>query len=77
VEAVGILYRSYTRKDRTGLPKHYVVCGLQMRSSMVVTTATRGYALSGQNLRRPSCRGRATYHCERDGRSTSQRLAPG
>jgi len=38
VEAVGILYRSYTRKDRTGLPQHYVVCGLQMHSSMVITT---------------------------------------
>lgn len=38
VEAVGVLYRSYTRKDRTGLPQHYVVCGLQMHSSMVVTT---------------------------------------
>jgi hypothetical protein len=37
-EAVGIVHRSYTRKDRAGLPQHYVVCGLQMHTSMVVTT---------------------------------------
>jgi hypothetical protein len=35
--AVGITHKSFTRKDRDGLPQHYVVCGLQMHSSMVVT----------------------------------------
>jgi Transposase DNA-binding len=37
VAAVGITHRAFTRKDRDGLPQHYVVCGLQMHSSMVVT----------------------------------------
>jgi hypothetical protein len=27
----------FTKKDRDGLPQHYVVCGLQMHSEMVVT----------------------------------------
>lgn len=35
--AVGITHRSFTKKDRDGLPQHYVVCGLQMHSGMVVT----------------------------------------
>jgi hypothetical protein len=35
--AVGITHRSFTKKDRDGLPQHYVVCGLHMHSGMVVT----------------------------------------
>ena len=35
--AVGITHRAFTKKDRNGLPQHYVVCGLQMHSGMVVT----------------------------------------
>lgn len=35
--AVGITHRSFTKKDRDGLPQHYVVCGLQMHSGMVIT----------------------------------------
>ena len=37
VSAVGITHRSFTKRNRDGLPQHYVVCGLQMHSSMVVT----------------------------------------
>lgn len=37
VAAVGITHRSFTKRNRDGLPQHYVVCGLQMHSSMVVT----------------------------------------
>jgi len=35
--AVGITHRSFTKKDRDGLPQHYVVCGLQMHSGMVIS----------------------------------------
>ena len=38
VKAIRITHRSFTRKDRNGLPQHYVVCGLQMYFSMAVTT---------------------------------------
>jgi hypothetical protein len=37
VAAIGITHRSFTRRDRDGLPQHSVICGLQMHSSMVVT----------------------------------------
>ena len=38
VQAVGILHRSPIGLDRNGNPRHYVVCGIQMHSSMAVTT---------------------------------------
>lgn len=36
-EAVGILHRSPIGLDRDGKPRHYVVCGIQMHSSLAVT----------------------------------------
>ena len=40
VQAVGILHRSPTgRRDRNGKLRHYIVCGIQMHSSLAVTTA--------------------------------------
>ena len=35
---VGILHKSYTRKDKKGRPLHYTVCGILMHSSLAVTT---------------------------------------
>ena len=37
-QAVGILHRSPIGLDRNGKPRHYVVCGIQMHSSLAVTT---------------------------------------
>lgn len=37
-QAVGILHRSPIGLDRDGKPRHYVVCGIQMHSSLAVTT---------------------------------------
>jgi Transposase DNA-binding/Transposase DDE domain len=39
IQAIGILHRSPTGLDRNGKPRHYVVCGIQMHSSLAVTTA--------------------------------------
>ena len=39
VRATGILHRSPIGLDRDGKPRHYVVCGIQMHSSLAVTTA--------------------------------------
>ena len=39
VRAIGILHRSPIGLDRDGKPRHYVVCGIQMHSSLAVTTA--------------------------------------
>jgi hypothetical protein len=39
VQAIGILHRSPTGLDRNGKPRHYIVCGIQMHSSLAVTTA--------------------------------------
>jgi Transposase DNA-binding/Transposase DDE domain len=36
-EAIGILHRSPIGLDRDGKPRHYVVCGIQMHSSLAVT----------------------------------------
>jgi hypothetical protein len=36
-EAIGILHRSPIGLDRDGKPRHYVVCGMQMHSSLAVT----------------------------------------
>jgi len=38
VAPVGILHKSYTRKDKKGRPLHYTVCGILMRSSLAVTS---------------------------------------
>jgi hypothetical protein len=38
VAPVGILHKSYMRKDKKGRPLHYTVCGILMHSSLVVTT---------------------------------------
>lgn len=35
---VGILHKSYTRKNKKGRPLHYTVCGILMHSSLAVTT---------------------------------------
>ena len=37
-QAVGILHRSPIGFDRDGKPRHYVVCGIQMHSSLAMTT---------------------------------------
>jgi hypothetical protein len=37
-QAVGILHRSSVGRDRDGKLRHYVVCGIQMRSSLAITT---------------------------------------
>src|ERR1700688_764626 len=37
-QAVGILHRSPIGLDRDGKPRHYVVCGIQMHSSLAMTT---------------------------------------
>ena len=37
-QAVGILHRSAIGLDRDGKPRHYVVCGIQMHSSLAMTT---------------------------------------
>ncbi len=37
-QAVGILHRSPIGLDRDGKPRHYVVCGIQMHSSLAITT---------------------------------------
>jgi hypothetical protein len=39
VQAIGIIHRSPNGLDRNGKPRHYVVCGIQMHSSLAVTTA--------------------------------------
>jgi len=39
IQAIGILHRSPTGLDRNGKPRHYVVCDIQMHSSLAVTTA--------------------------------------
>jgi Transposase DNA-binding/Transposase Tn5 dimerisation domain len=36
-QAIGILHRSPIGLDRDGHPRHYVVCGIQMHSSLAVT----------------------------------------
>lgn len=36
---VGIVTKSYMRKDKKGRPLHYTVCGIMMHSSLAVTTA--------------------------------------
>jgi len=36
---VGILHKSYTRKNKKGRPLHYTVCGILMHSSLAVTSA--------------------------------------
>ncbi|MGC2330291.1 MAG: IS4 family transposase [Candidatus Acidiferrales bacterium] len=36
-QAIGILHRSPIGLDRDGKPRHYVVCGIQMHSSLAVT----------------------------------------
>lgn len=36
---VGIVTKSYMRKDKKGRPLHYTVCGILMHSSLAVTTA--------------------------------------
>jgi hypothetical protein len=33
VEPIGILHKSYMRKDKEGRPRHYTVCGILMHSS--------------------------------------------
>jgi transposase-like protein len=38
VEPIGILHKSYMRKDKEGRPRHYPVCGILMHSSLAVTT---------------------------------------
>jgi hypothetical protein len=38
VAPVGILHKSYTRKNKKGRPRHYTVCGILMHSSLAVTT---------------------------------------
>jgi hypothetical protein len=35
---VGILHKSYMRKNKRGRPQHYTVCGILMHSSLAVTT---------------------------------------
>jgi Transposase DNA-binding len=37
-QAVGILHRSAVGLDRDGNPRHYVVCGIKIHSSLAVTT---------------------------------------
>jgi Transposase DNA-binding len=37
-QAIGILHRSAIGLDRHGNPRHYVVCGIKMHSSLAVTT---------------------------------------
>jgi len=34
---IGIVHKSYTRKDKEGRPQHHTVCGLLMHSSLAVT----------------------------------------
>ena len=38
VASVGILHKSYMRKNKKGRPLHYTVCGILMHSSLAVTT---------------------------------------
>ena len=38
VRAIGIIHRSPIGLDRNGKPRHYIVCGIQMHSSLAVTT---------------------------------------
>jgi hypothetical protein len=38
VAPVGILHKSYMRKNKQGRPLHYTVCGILMHSSLAVTT---------------------------------------
>jgi hypothetical protein len=38
VGSVGILHKSYMRKNKRGRPLHYTVCGILMHSSLAVTT---------------------------------------
>jgi hypothetical protein len=38
VGPVGILHKSYMRKNKRGRPLHYTVCGILMHSSLAVTT---------------------------------------
>lgn len=38
VAPVGILHKSYIRKNKKGRPMHYTVCGILMHSSLAVTT---------------------------------------
>ena len=50
LQAVGILHRSPTgRRDRNGKLRHYIVCGIQIHSSLAVTTA--GLALGRTALK--------------------------
>jgi hypothetical protein len=39
IRAIGIIHRSPIGLDRNGKPRHYIVCGIQMHSSLAVTTA--------------------------------------
>jgi Transposase DNA-binding/Transposase DDE domain len=39
VAPVGILHKSYMRKNKKGRPIHYTVCGILMHASLAVTTA--------------------------------------
>jgi hypothetical protein len=36
-EAIGILHKSFTRRDKAGRPRHVTVCGILMHSSLAVT----------------------------------------
>jgi hypothetical protein len=36
---IGIVNKSFMRKDKKGRPRHYTVCGILMHSSLAVTTA--------------------------------------
>ena len=47
---VGILHKSYTRKDKKGRPLHYTVCGILMHSSLAVTTAGLPLGLAATKL---------------------------
>jgi hypothetical protein len=38
VAPIGILHKSYMRKNKEGRPTHYTVCGILMHSSLAVTT---------------------------------------
>lgn len=38
VAPIGILHKSYMRKNKEGRPLHYTVCGILMHSSLAVTT---------------------------------------
>jgi hypothetical protein len=38
VKPIGILHKSFMRKEKPGRPRHYTVCGILMHSSLAVTT---------------------------------------